>query len=259
MSSQGEAVLYCKPLTADILIRRLQATGRLSMAEQEALKTLPFHARSFGSYETIISQGGRSTHCCVVLEGWVARTKISARGRQTILSIHVPGDIPDLQSLYLDVIDHSLTALAPTVAGFVSHAAVKHLIERVPQLAATLWRETLIDAAMARDWVAMLASQAAEGRVAHLICTLYTRLEAVGLACGHQLPLPLTQQEIGEALGLSAVHTNRVVQRLRRSKLLSVAHKRVTINDWQGLIELAEFNASHLHLNASEAPEAYLQ
>lgn len=91
------------------------------------------------------------------------------------------------------------------MVGFISHAAIRDLVERTPQLGAALWRETLIDAAMFRDWVATFVSEGAEARLAHLICALYARLEAVGLASDRRLPLPLTQEEMGDALGMSPV------------------------------------------------------
>src|SRR5689334_4626808 len=177
MSGATEAAVTESVLgLTDTLVRRLNATGHLSAAEREALELLPLHIRRFQAHESVVGEGDRPAQCCVVVDGWVCRTKLADNGRETILSIHLPGDMPDLQSLYLELMDHSISTLTGAVMGFVSHHALRALIERHPGLAAPLWRETLIDAAMFRGWVAALTAHQAQGRVAHLICMLYVRL-----------------------------------------------------------------------------------
>jgi CRP-like cAMP-binding protein len=232
----------------DTLVRRLNAIGPLSAAEKEALELLPLHVRRFHAHETVVREGDRPAQCCVVIDGWVCRTKVADNGRETILSIHLPGDMPDLQSLYLELMDHSISTLTHAVMGFVSHQSLRTLIERHPGLAGPLWRETLIDAAMFRGWVAALTAHQAQGRVAHLICMLYERLKAVGLAGDDRLPLPLTQEQLGKTLGISFVHVNRVMQALKRAGLISLDHRVLTIDDWTALSELAGFNPDYLHL-----------
>jgi CRP-like cAMP-binding protein len=156
--------------------------------------------------------------------------------------------MPDLQSLFLKVMDHSIGTLTASKLAFVSHEAMRDLLHRHPRLAEAFWRDTLVDAAIFREWMVGLGRREAFARIAHLICELFIRLRAVGLVNGYAYELPLTQAELGDALGLSTVHVNRVLKELRNQGLVVLKGKHLVIPDWEKLKEAGEFDPTYLHV-----------
>ena len=140
---------------------------------------------------------------------------MTAEGKRQILSFHISGDIPDLQSLHLSVMDHSLGTLIPCKLAFIQHDDLRSLMRNHPRLGDLFWRDTLIDAAVFRQWVVNVGRRQALARMAHLLCELLVRLRAVELVEDHAFDLPVTQAELADALGISNVHVNRVLQDLR--------------------------------------------
>jgi len=149
--------------------------------------------------------------------------------------------------------DHSLGTLARSKLAFLSHETVRDLTRCCPRIADAFWRETLIDAGIFREWMVGLGRREAYARVAHLLCELYVRLKAVGLANGHAYELPLTQAELGDAFGLSTVHVNRTLQDLRGEGLITLGSRSVTVKDWERLRAAGEFDPTYLHLKTEAA------
>jgi CRP-like cAMP-binding protein len=182
-----------------------------------------------------VQQGDAPGECCLVVEGFVCRYKVLGRGQRQIVSFHIPGDVPDFQSLHLKVMDHSVGALAPTLVAFIPHAAISELMRSHPRLAAAIWRDTLIDASIFREWLSSTGRRSAYERIAHLICEMFVKYQAVGLSRNGSFELPITQAEYGDALGLSTVHVNRSIQALRKQGLIVSKGSRTQILDWKGL------------------------
>jgi CRP-like cAMP-binding protein len=130
---------------------------------------------------------------------------------------------------------------------------LRKLIAHFPGVGSLFWRETLIDAAVFREWMVGLGRRNAHQRVAHLICEMLLRAKAVGLARDHEYPFPLTQTELADAIGLTVVHVNRVLRSLREDQLLKIDRNGVSILDWPGLKELAEFDPLYLHQGQGSA------
>ncbi|MEF2553471.1 Crp/Fnr family transcriptional regulator [Aurantimonas sp. A2-1-M11] len=235
----------------DILFRRLHRSTGLSVADLEGLETLPVRIREFGRNETISREGDRVAHCLLVLDGFVMRFQDTRDGKRQILSFYVPGDIPDLQTLHLPTMDHSVASITPARLAMIPHAAIWDLCERNPLLARALWRETLIDASIARTWVRCVGRLSAHARVAHILCELYTRLDAVGLA-EEPIPMPITQSEFGDAMGLSVVQVNRTLRDLREAGLITVQKRQMRLHDLARLQQVADFNPLYLHLDPAE-------
>lgn len=229
-----------------LLVRRLERIGHLSDEERHAVENLSAKIQTLGPRQDIVCEGEKPTHCCLLVEGWAFRYKIFGEGRRQILSFHVPGDIPDLHSLHIEAMDHSLAALPEATIAFIPHTNLLEVTKRFPGLAALLWRETLIDAAIFRQWIAGMGQRDAFGRMAHLFCELYSKLEAMGLAAEHCCTLPFTQSELGEALGLSSVHTNRTLQQMRSQNLIATRARTLSIRDWNKLVQVAEFDPAYL-------------
>ena len=138
--------------------------------------------------------------------------------------------------------------LVPSKVAFIPHESIHELIATHQTLAAALWRDTLIDAAVFREWIVGIGRRSAYTRIAHLLCELLARFRAVALTSDHTFPLPITQAELGDALGLSTVHVNRSLQELRGDGLITTEGRTVIVNDWQGLKKAGEFEPTYLHL-----------
>jgi CRP-like cAMP-binding protein len=230
------------------LIRRLETVADLTPAEKRGLSALPLETRRFPENTDIVREGDRPSHCCLIVSGFVCRYKVLGEGQRQIVHFHMAGDIPDLQSLHLEVMDHSMGTLTPVTAAFIPHAAVHALIREHPRIGSAFWKQTLIDASVFREWLVGVGRRSAHQRVGHLICELSLRMTSVGLADGKTLQLPITQAEVADALGLSSVHVNRVLQDLRRDGLISGQGKTFVIGDWERLAGMAEFNPVYLHI-----------
>lgn len=230
------------------LIRKLETIIELTAEEKTAIGDLPFALRTYPADSDIVREHDRPTHCVVMLEGMACRYKLLPGGKRQIFSFHIPGDMPDAQSLHLDVMDHSLATLVPTQVATIHHDVIRHLLRTNPRIADAIWRETLIDAAIFREWMANVGRREAHARIAHLLCELYTKMRAVGLARDSRLELPITQEELADATGLSTVHVNRTLQQLRAEKLIGQAARKVIIQDWQGLQRAGQFDPTYLHM-----------
>lgn len=230
------------------LIRKLESITDLSDEEREALMELTVVVREFEAGHDIVRTGDQPQSCCLILTGFVCRYMLLPDGRRQILAFHPPGDVPDLQSLHLKTLDHNVAAMARTTAGFIPHENLHRLTRQFPGLMGALWRETLIDAAVFRAWMVALGRRTAHERVAHLLCEMTLRFAAVGLADGLSYQMPVTQNDIADALGLSNVHVNRVLQDLRRDELIVWRRTTITVLQWTALQELAAFDPTYLHL-----------
>jgi CRP-like cAMP-binding protein len=251
----GAAVNFSpeKSTEHDRLIAKLQSIATLTADEKRALARLPLRLQAFGENTDLVQQGDAPRECGLIVQGFVCRYKLLAEGQRQIMSFHIPGDIPDLQSLHLRVMDHSVAALAPTRVAFIPHAALQEITRSHPGVTAALWRDTLIDAAIFREWLAGVGRRTAHQRIAHVICEIFVKLRSVGLADGEGFELPVTQSELADALGLSSVHVNRVLQDLRRDGLIVSRGRHVVIGDWERLQAAGDFDVGYLHLREADS------
>ncbi len=235
------------------LIRKLESIASLMPDEKAALLRLPLRLKTVATHQDIIRAGDTPSESCLIVNGFACRYILTAEGKRQILSFHISGDIPDLQSLHIDVMDHSLATLVPSSLAFIQHDDLRSLMRSHPRLGDLLWRDTLIDAAVFRQWMVGLGRRSAHGRIAHLLCELLVRLRSVALVEDHAFTLPVTQAELGDAFGLSTVHVNRVLQDLRRVGLISLHGGSLKVLDWEGLKNAGEFDPTYLHLVKKEA------
>jgi CRP-like cAMP-binding protein len=234
------------------LIRKLESIFTLTDDERHALQNLPMRVEVLKDHQDIVREGDRPSRSCLLLEGFACVYKITAQGKRQIVSFTIAGDIPDLQSLHLKVLDNSVSTISPCTVGF-THEVLHDLCTRYPRLAAAFWRETLIDAAIFREWVINVGRREAYQRMAHVLCELLVRLKAVGLVEDHICDLPITQLEFADALGITPVHVNRVFQQLRADGLIVTQGSRLKIPDWDKLKEVGDFDPTYLHLVREDA------
>jgi CRP-like cAMP-binding protein len=246
--SPGAPMQSAYDINSHPLIRKLESIFDLTGEERQAVLGLRMTVRELRADQDIVRDQDRPSQCCLVLKGSAYRYKVFEGGRRQIFSFHLAGDIPDLQSIHLRVMDHSLATLETSTLGFVTHDDLRPFIRAWPRIGDALWRDTLIDAAIFRLWMAGIGRKEAFGRIAHLLCELFVRSKAVGLTEGAAFLMPITQVEVADALGLSSVHVNRTLQDLRAAGLISTHRRSVTIENWIGLQEAAEFDPTYLHL-----------
>jgi CRP-like cAMP-binding protein len=173
-------------------------------------------------------------------------------GRRQVVAYFVPGDLCDLRVFILKRMDHSIGAVSASKVANLSPENVLKLTHAYPTLTRALWWSTLVEEAIAREWIVNVGQRNALERMAHLFCELLYRFRAVGLNEGMSCTLPLTQVELAETLGLSSVHVNRTLQALRKRKLITLENGTLTIENFEELKELSFFNPDYLHLDYSQ-------
>ena len=191
---------------------------------------------------------GRTDRCSVILEGMAFSYKLTRPGRRQVLNLHLAGDLPDLQGLRISNIDIGVVAANWCRVGYVPHVALNDLCSRRPGLMDALWRETLLDAAIGSEWLSNLGRRGALARLSHLLCEVVVRHRSAGLTSDYSCSFPLTQTALADALGLSTVHINRALQKLRHERLMELKDRRLTVLDWDRLCEIAEFDPAYLYL-----------
>ncbi|MBJ6126376.1 Crp/Fnr family transcriptional regulator [Microvirga splendida] len=231
-----------------LMIRKLDSIFSLSDEERQVLGSLPVQVATFKPDRDIVRIGDRPSQSFMVLQGFTCVYKLTAEGKRQIVAFHVPGDLPDLQSLHLKVMDHSVATVSACTLGFIPHEALYDLCNRYPRITAALWRETLVDASIFREWMTGIGRREAYNRMAHLLCELLVRLKAVGVAEDETFDLPVTQTELADAIGASTVHVNRVLQELRADGLIRSRGTQIQILDWDRLKEAGDFDPLYLHL-----------
>ena len=231
----------------DIVIRKLELRSALTPDEKNALRSTFAVLREFNNHQDLLREGEKPAFVGALMSGMLCRYKPLGNGQRQIVSFPLPGDIFDLHSFTVETMDHSVGALARSVVATASHAAVEDMAEAHPRLAMLLWRDAVVEGSVFREWVVNCGRRDAYARTSHLFCEMYVRSAEVGLVKDGGCALPLTQAELSDATGLSVVHVNRVIQRLRAEKLITFYSGWLTIHDFDGLAQAGGFNAAYLH------------
>lgn len=230
------------------LFRRLRLRDTIDEEERAALTEVLTEVRALEAGTDIVREGDRPGRSTLVLSGLTCRYSSLEDGKRQITAIHVPGDFVDLHSFMIKQMDHSVGCLSPCVVAYAPHEGLERITERLPHLTRMLWLLTLIDASIHRQWLVTMGAYPALNRTAHLLCEIFTRLTFDSGQVADALSLPITQADLGDTLGLSTVHTNRVIQELRSRELIQWQGQEIRVLNWQGLRDLAQFDPLYLHL-----------
>ena len=228
-------------------IAKLRHGAALTEADQAALRGGVEQVRTVEAERDLVREGAPTGQVRLVLDGIALRYKTIPAGRRQIMAFLLPGDMCDLQIPILGVMDHGIRTLTRCKIASISQSVVDEWTER-PRVIRALWWATLVDEAVMREWIVNLGARPADQRVAHLLVELLHRLRSVGLATDRGYALPLSQEKLGECTGLSAVHVNRVLTRLREAGLVTFQRGRVSVDDLDALSSMAGFDPSYLHL-----------
>ncbi len=221
----------------------------LSDDEKEGLESILGAPVTLPRRKVIMSRGDVATRSTFLISGFMCRYMDGADGHRQLVSVQTPGDFVDLHAYPLQRLDHDVATLSECTVAYAAHDKITALIERLPHLGRILWFSTLLDAAMHREWIFRLGRLDAVGRVAHMLCETYARLDAVGLVEDHSFAWPLTQQDLGEACGLTSVHVNRTLRVLREAGMVEVSDRVVTMMDFDRLASTGEFLPDYLYFD----------
>jgi CRP-like cAMP-binding protein len=227
---------------------KLRKRDELSAEEEQAVRSALSEAKSAHADQVLIRPNEELSVSTLLIDGIACRYKDLRNGERQITALHVSGDFLDLHSFTLKRLDHHVMTLTPCTLALLPHEKLTAITERFPHLTRVYWFATNLDAAIHREWELSLGRRTALSRVAHLFCELHVRLGIVGLASGDSYDLPLTQTDLAECLGLTAVHINRTLKELREQGMVDFRGGRVTITDRPALERVAEFDPSYLYL-----------
>ncbi len=228
-------------------IRNFSGGLSLTAPEQAAIARLPVSQISLRADQDIVRRGDRPSRCVTLVSGFASTSKMVSKGKRQVAALHVAGDMPDLMSMHLERMDCDIRTTTACEIEFVDHEDLRALCENHPRLAFAFWRVTLFDAAIMREWVVNLARRAALAKLAHFFCEMMVRMNSVGLADNGECALPLTQENLSDVTGLSAVHINRTLRVLRSSGFMTFNDGRLVVLEWKQLANLAEFDDAYLH------------
>jgi CRP-like cAMP-binding protein len=234
------------------LIRKIETVFTLTNDEAKAIAALPVRIQQFAKGGVIVQEGDRPTQSFAVISGITCMFKHSSEGHRQILIFHFKGDMPDLQSLHLNVLDMSVAAVTPVKLGFIQHEDIRQLYRRFPRIGDVLWRDALITSAILREWMMVLGQRDAYAKLAHFLCEMAVRMKLAGLDEDGTYAFPITQQEIGDAIGLSHIHVNRMAQILKEKGLVEMKRGKLLVREWSKLCKAATFDPTYLHLTPAQ-------
>jgi CRP-like cAMP-binding protein len=230
------------------LLLKLRARDIVNQEEEEVLRASVAEIREHPPGRPIVRLGTSLSASTLLIDGIVCRYKDLADGQRQIMDLHVAGDFVDLHGFLLKRIDHNVGPLTAVRVASIPHDALRGITETHPHLGRMLWFSTLLDAAIHREKILSVGRRSAVARIAHIFCELFVRLRLVGLADEGGYRLPITQADIADATGLTSVHVNRMLKKLRDDKMLTFRGGQVTMANWEGLQRVAEFDPTYLHL-----------
>ena len=238
------------------MVRKLSLWGPLSNEDRERILGLPFQRRRLDPGQYLVWDGDRPQNTCLLLSGFAYRHKSAGNGGRQILSIHMKGDVVDLQNSLLGVADHNVQMLTAGEVAFIPVNAVRDVALNHPRIGMAMWYETLVEGSIFREWVLNIGRRDARTRIAHLLCEFAVRLEVAELGEPASYELPITQEQLADAVALTPVHVNRTLMKLEADGLITRSKRMISIADWTKLVKAADFEPRYLHLDrqATAAP-----
>lgn len=240
-------------MTTDPLVQAIQRVTPLSAEEQRELLSCRSTPRKFPVHYHLAAPGTPpGVH--LLLSGFACKYTMLPNGQRQIVGFVLPGELCDVRSHLTGTVDYSVRTLSAVEAILISHDGLAALLHRSNKLLRSLWLLSAIEDAIMRQWLLNVGHRTAFERVSHLLCELFTRLEAFGLTTQGSCHLPITQADIADAVALSPVHVNRTLMELRRSGLISLRQQRLTIADLPALMNAAGFEPTYLRAHGVADP-----
>lgn len=232
------------------LARKLMRMGPLDNEDLNRLIALPLRTEQVTRFRELVREGEVPNQCCLLASGYVCRYKETARGARQIVSFHLRGDLLDIQHLFLATADHSIQTITPATVAWIPKSDLLSLAWQRPNVGKGLWRDSLVDASIFREWVLNVGRRDAKARVAHMLCEFVARCEAAGLGNAESFDFPMTQAQIADATGLTPVHVNRTLRALDADGALLRDRNHFRVLNWHQLTSIADFDPAYLHAAA---------
>lgn len=236
-------------------LARLLSRSNLNAEEQRAILQLPYRVSKVHARMDVVAPGETVDQSCLVASGLLARFDQMRDGQRQISAFHIPGDMCDLHSVVAPKAGWGIAALAASTVLYVPHSSLREIATSYPAIAMAFWLDGTTDASILAKWVGNLGRQDARARLAHLFCEFGIRLERAGLGTKSCFVLEATQEQLADAVGLTPVHVNRTMQRLRSEGVLATHNRTIAIEDWDRLVGIAEFDPGYLLLQEKAARE----
>ena len=240
----GETEAADFPLTGEFLAGRLRRN--LSLDDLIYIEELVESVEDHADGTRLLERGRKTDRSTMLIEGYIFRT-IESGGKRFITGVHVPGDFVDLHGFALKRLDHNIDAAGKVRVGCVSHETLRQVMRERPGVARAMWFATLLDAAIHRKWIQTLEQLDAPRRIAHLYAELHTRLDLIGRNVTRALRTPFTQFDMADMCGVSAIHANRAVGKLRDLGIAEIRRGDLYTDDWAALKDFAQFNPDYLY------------
>ena len=238
------------------LLRDIESRAPLGPGDRQAVLGLPFRLRTLDAGAYVIREGDQPEHCCVLIDGYAYRQKVTGTGARQILAICIPGDAVDLQNMFLHTSDHGLQMMTRGTVADIPQSAIQDLVLERRAVGAGTIQMSLIEASILREWVVNVGRRNARERIAHILCEFAVRLEARGIAVNDGFELPMTQEQLADATGLTPVHVNRVLKGLEADGLISRRRRQIQFVDWRALQGVGDFSRRYLHLDDQDVVAA---
>ena len=228
------------------LVRKLSRFVPLDRGELAALADLEARRRPVAAGTDLVHERQAGHQAFILIEGWACAYKLVPDGGRQVIDFSIPGDVMGLRSVLMRTSDHSFSALTDAVVAEVTARQMLEGFQRHPRLAAAILWAASRDEAMVVEHLVGIGRRSALVRTAHILIELGQRLQLVGLGSDAGYACPLSQYVLADALGLSAIHINRILRQLRERRLLTFRGGRVEVHDLTGLKDLAEWHGGYL-------------
>lgn len=232
------------PLTNDFLAGRLR--DRFEPHDLVLIEGVFGEPLHLADGALLRASGQLAREATILVEGFMVSRLVEA-GKHHIVAIHVPGDFVDLHSFALGHLDHDLVAAGPARVAQAERHCLDELAEKSAGVARALWFATLLSGAIHRRWIRNLEALDAPQRIAHIYAELHHRLRLIGRTVDRTLRTPFTQSDLADMCGISAIHANRAVARIRELGLGEIRRGDFYASDWSALERYARFDAGYLY------------
>lgn len=241
----------------EFMVRKLRTRAAISDHAAKAIQQLPYVRRTYDAPAYLVREGVVEPRTCsLIVSGYAFRQKLTVDGTRQIVSLHMRGDLIDLQHLFLRRADHNVQALTRVETIDIDRMALRQLILEEPSIGEAMWVDALIDASIYREWIVNVGRRGAKARVAHMLCEFAARQKVAGLGDGRSCDLPMTQEQLGDAVGLTSVHVNRTLKALVAEGVIQRDKRQVSFTDWERIREVGDFSDLYLHLDQTGTPLA---
>ncbi len=233
----------------NLFVKRLSLRSNMTDEEAGAILGLKGELREVPAHKDFVRAGEPVDHSCLVVDGLVGRFGQNGEGLRQITCFHIQGDMADLPSVVTPKSGWGLSAMTKSVLLRLPHKELRRIAAAHPGVAEAFWRDCVVDGSIFSEWVVNMGRRDSITRLAHMFCEMAIRSELAGLGDKKSYPLPATQADLGDATGMTPVHVNRTLKELRERSVLTAQMGTVTIEDWDQLVSIGDFDDGFLLLD----------